>query len=38
MKNPVVSFLIKKDPVLEKKEEPSDKLSEMLSQKLLEDK
>ena len=37
MKNPVVSFLIKKDPVLEKKEEPSDKLSEMLSQKLLEE-
>ena len=38
MKDPVVSFLIKKEPGLENKEEkPSDKLSEMLSQKLLEE-
>ena len=38
MKDPVVSFLIKKDPGIENKEEnPSDKLSEMLSQKMLEE-
>ena len=38
MKDPVVSFLIKKEPGLENKDEkPSDKLSEMLSQKLLEE-
>ena len=38
MKDPVVSFLIKKDPELEaKNEKPSDKLSEMISQKMLEE-
>ena len=39
MKDPVVSFLIKKDPI-EKIDEnnPSDKLSKMLSEKMLEEK
>ena len=37
MKDPVVSFLIQKDPIEAKKDSPSDKLSEMLSQKLLEE-
>ena len=36
MKDPVVSFLIKKEPEI-KEESPSDKLSEMLSKKLLEE-
>ena len=36
MKDPVVSFLIKKEPEI-KQEEPSDKLSEMLSKKMLEE-
>jgi len=37
MKDPVVSFLIQKDPIEAKNDSPSDKLSEMLSQKLLEE-
>ena len=36
MKDPVVSFLIKKEPEI-KEESPSDKLSEMLSKKMLEE-
>ena len=36
MKAPVVSFLIKKEPEI-KEESPSDKLSEMLSKKMLEE-
>ena len=35
-KDPVVSFLIKKEPEI-KEESPSDKLSEMLSKKMLEE-
>ena len=38
MKNPVVSFLIKKEPNIENKDlDPSEKLSEKLSQKLLDE-
>ena len=38
MKNPVVSFLIKKEPNIENKDiNPSEKLSEKLSQKLLDE-
>lgn len=37
MKDPVVSFLIQKEPIEAKNDSPSDKLSEMLSQKLLEE-
>ena len=36
LKDPVVSFLIKKEPEI-KEESPSDKLSEMLSKKMLEE-
>ena len=37
MNDPVVNFLIKKDPVESKNDSPSDQLSSLLSQKLLEE-
>ena len=37
MNDPVVNFLIKKDPIESKNDSPSDKLSSLLSQKLLEE-
>ena len=36
MRDPLVNFLIKKDPIESKNDSPSDKLSSLLSQKLLE--
>ena len=38
MNDPVVNFLIKKEPVGQQNDSPSDKLSSLLSQKLLEEK
>ena len=37
MKDPLVNFLIKKEPIESKSDSPSDKLSQLLSQKLLEE-
>ena len=37
MKDPMVSFLIQKEPIENKNDSPSDKLSDLLSQKLLEE-
>ena len=37
MRDPVVNFLIQKEPIESKNDSPSDKLSELLSQKLLEE-
>ena len=37
MKDPLVNFLIKKEPIESKNDSPSDKLSQLLSQKLLEE-
>ena len=38
MNDPVVNFLIKKEPIESKNDSPSDKLSSLLSQKILEEK